>query len=130
MVRSIDVAVRDVRWSDSGELVALIGEASFHVLRFSREAVDAWLAAGGEPDDDGVQDAFELLNEVSERVRTGAPLRAPSAVAGCVSAAGRGVQSHAHRRPCAALLPRLQRVGCTLPIASATAHAVQRGRAS
>ena len=75
VVRSIDVTVRDVRWSDSGELVALIGEASFYVLRFSREAVDAWLAGGGEPDDDGVQDAFELLNEVSERVRTGAPAR-------------------------------------------------------
>ena len=73
VVRSIDVSVRDVRWSDSGELVALIGEASFYVLRFSREAVDAWLAGGGAPDDDGVQDAFELLNEVSERVRTGAP---------------------------------------------------------
>lgn len=75
VVRSIDVTVRDVRWSDSGELVALVGEASFYVLRFSREAVDAWLAAGGEEDDDGVQDAFELLNEVSERVRTGARAR-------------------------------------------------------
>lgn len=78
MVRSIDVTVRDVRWSDSGELVALVGEASFYVLRFSREAVDAWLAAGGEEDDDGVQDAFELLNEVSERVRTGARVRGQS----------------------------------------------------
>lgn len=94
VVRSIDVTVRDVRWSDSGELVALIGEASFYVLRFSREAVDAWLAGGGEPDDDGVQDAFELLNEVSERVRTGAPARRCALCVRfqeCVGAAGGGV---------------------------------------
>ena len=109
VVRSIDVSVRDVRWSDSGELVALIGEASFYVLRFSREAVDAWLAGGGAPDDDGVQDAFELLNEVSERVRTGAP--APAGRSACSS--GKALEllqevpvgACVHKRPCAALQP-------------------------
>jgi len=107
VVRSIDVAVRDVRWSDSGELVALIGEASFYVLRFRREAVDDWLASGGEPDDDGVQDAFELLNEVSERVRTGAR---PAARRAASAAGASGPQPCAWRnRVCAWCRPAASR---------------------
>ncbi len=63
--------VRDVRWSDSGELVALISKSSFYILRLDSQAVDSFLASGAEAEDDGLEDAFELLNEVSERVRTG-----------------------------------------------------------
>ena len=33
--------------------------------------MDSFLASGAEAEDDGLEDAFELLNEVSERVRTG-----------------------------------------------------------
>ena len=40
VIRRIDVPPRDVKWSDNGELVALIGEASFYVLRFDRAAVE------------------------------------------------------------------------------------------
>lgn len=65
--------VRDIRWSDSGELVAIVSESSFYILRLDNQAVDAFLASGEEAEDDGLEDAFELLNEVSERVRTGTP---------------------------------------------------------
>ena len=71
LIRRIDVPVRDIRWSDSGELVAIISEASFYILRLDSQAVDSFLASGAEAEDDGLEDAFELLNEVSERVRTG-----------------------------------------------------------
>jgi coatomer subunit beta' len=70
-VRRIDVPVRDIKWSDSGELVAIISDTSFYVLRYAPEAVAAFLESGEEPDEDGIEDAFELLNEVSEHVRTG-----------------------------------------------------------
>ena len=40
VIRRIDVPPRDIKWSDNGELVALIGEASFYVLRFDRGAVE------------------------------------------------------------------------------------------
>ena len=63
--------VRDLRWSDSGELVAIISESSFYILRLDSQAVDSFLASGEEAEDNGLEDAFELLNEVSERVRTG-----------------------------------------------------------
>ncbi len=62
---------RDVLWNDSGEMVAILSESSFYVLRFDRDAVDAAFEAGTAIDEDGLEDAFELLNEVSEHVRTG-----------------------------------------------------------
>lgn len=71
LIRRIDVPVRDLKWSDSGELVAIISESSFYILRLDNQAVDSFLASGAEAEDDGLEDAFELLNEVSERVRTG-----------------------------------------------------------
>ena len=41
VVRRIDVVVKDIKWAEAGELVAIISEASFYVLRFNREAVEA-----------------------------------------------------------------------------------------
>ena len=72
VIRRIDVPPRDIRWADSGELVALISEASFYVLRFNRGAVEAALEAGAELDEDGIDDAFSMETETSEAVRTGA----------------------------------------------------------
>jgi Coatomer WD associated region len=37
IVRRIDVAVRSVKWSDNGDLVAILGETSFYVLQHDRE---------------------------------------------------------------------------------------------
>ncbi len=73
VVRRIDVPVKDIKWSDSGELVALIGESSFYTLRYVREAFTQAVESGAEFDEDGVEDAFELVTETSEAVRTGPP---------------------------------------------------------
>ena len=37
IVRRIDVAVRNVKWSDNGDLVAILGESCFYVLSHDRE---------------------------------------------------------------------------------------------
>eukprot|EP00879_Flechtneria_rotunda_P019952 GHRR01020972.1.p1 GENE.GHRR01020972.1~~GHRR01020972.1.p1 ORF type:complete len:816 (+),score=351.64 GHRR01020972.1:464-2911(+) len=72
LVRRIDVgAVKDVIWSDNGELVAIAGDASFYILQFNRGAVEAAFAAGSAVDEDGNEDAFELVAEVPEKIRTG-----------------------------------------------------------
>ena len=71
VVRRIDVPCRDVMWNDSGEMVAILSESSFYVLRFDREAVDTAFESGSTIEEDGIEEAFELLNEVSEHVRTG-----------------------------------------------------------
>lgn len=74
VLRRIDVPVREVRWSDSGELVALVCDSAFYTLSYNQAAVDEFLGTGQEPDEDGIEDAFELLHEVQEQVRTGADL--------------------------------------------------------
>lgn len=37
IVRRIDVAVRGIKWSDNGDLVAILSEASFYILAYDRE---------------------------------------------------------------------------------------------
>lgn len=71
VVRRVDVPVRDVKWSESGTLLAIISDASFYLLRYDQATVDAWFDSEREVDEDGIEDAFELITEVSERVRTG-----------------------------------------------------------
>lgn len=66
LVRRIEVDPKHVYWSDSGELVALTCEDTFYVLRFSRENYVAAVQAG-QVQDDGVESAFELITEISER---------------------------------------------------------------
>ena len=62
--------MRDVKWSEAGELVAILSDASFYVLSYDRDAVEA--AAGTPQPEDGIEEAFDLLHEIPETVRTGA----------------------------------------------------------
>ena len=71
VIRRLDVAVKDVWWSDSGELVAISSETSFFILRYDAVATAAAFESGDVDEGEGVEDAFELLSEVGESVRTG-----------------------------------------------------------
>ncbi|KAK5138101.1 hypothetical protein LTR08_004795 [Meristemomyces frigidus] len=70
LVRRIEVEPSGVYWSESGELVCLACAESFYVLRFSREQ---YLSAvqSGAVEEDGVEEAFEVVCDVPESVRTG-----------------------------------------------------------
>lgn len=70
LVRRIEVEPRSVYWSESGELVCLACEDTFYVLRFSREQYVAALQSGAV-DEDGVEEAFEVVCDINESVRTG-----------------------------------------------------------
>lgn len=70
IVRRIEVDATNVSWSASGDLVAITGEDSFYVLRFDRESYQSKVDSGMSIGDEGVEDAFELVAEVSEAVRT------------------------------------------------------------
>lgn len=63
-VRRIDGATEAVYWNQAGDMLALVAPTSFYILRYNRDAVAAALAAGGELDEDGVEDAFEVVTEV------------------------------------------------------------------
>ncbi|KAM7480429.1 hypothetical protein LguiA_028642 [Lonicera macranthoides] len=71
LIRRIDVNVKNLYWADSGDLVAVASDSSFYILKYNRDAVSAHLDSGRSADDQGVEDAFELLYEINERVRTG-----------------------------------------------------------
>ena len=64
VIRRIDVAAKDVWWSDSGELVAISSETSFFILRYDAAATVAAFEKGDVDEGEGVEDAFELLTEV------------------------------------------------------------------
>ncbi|KAI0941078.1 hypothetical protein AcV7_002725 [Taiwanofungus camphoratus] len=70
IVRRIEVEAKNVFWSGTGSLVAITTDDSFYVLRFDRDAYNAKLEEGAEAGDEGVEEAFELVAEVPEGVKT------------------------------------------------------------
>ncbi|XP_061993600.1 coatomer subunit beta'-3-like [Rosa rugosa] len=71
LIRRIDVNVKNVYWADSGDLVAISSDSSFYILKYDRDVVSSYFDSGRPVDELGVEDAFELLFEINERVRTG-----------------------------------------------------------
>ncbi|WVZ79575.1 hypothetical protein U9M48_027140 [Paspalum notatum var. saurae] len=71
LIRRIDVNVKNVYWADSGDLVTISSDSSFYILKYNRDLVSSHLDGGASVGEEGVEDAFELLHEINERVRTG-----------------------------------------------------------
>ncbi|KAI4350875.1 hypothetical protein L6164_005282 [Bauhinia variegata] len=71
LIRRIDVNVKNVYWADSGDLLTIAGDSSFYILKYNRDVVLSYLDSGRPVDEQGLEDAFELLNEINEQVRTG-----------------------------------------------------------
>ncbi|KIJ69714.1 hypothetical protein HYDPIDRAFT_120671 [Hydnomerulius pinastri MD-312] len=70
VVRRIDVEAKNIFWSGTGELVAIVSEDSFYVLRFDRDAYTAKLEGGAEITDEGVEEAFDVVADISDNVKT------------------------------------------------------------
>lgn len=70
IVRRIEVDATSISWSANGDLVAITGEDSFYLLKFDREAYAAALDSGIPITDEGVEEAFELVAEISDSVKT------------------------------------------------------------
>ncbi|CAR30176.1 coatomer subunit beta' [Lachancea thermotolerans CBS 6340] len=79
LVRRIDVDANDVVWSENGELLMIINnvdennteERAAYVLGFNREAYESFLASEEEPSEDGIDEAFDVLYEVSDPIGSG-----------------------------------------------------------
>ncbi|CAM6085087.1 unnamed protein product [Calypogeia fissa] len=61
VVRRIDVNVKNIYWSDSGDLVAIASDSSFYVLKYNRDIVSSYLDSG-KPVDEQVGDCFIYNN--------------------------------------------------------------------
>nr|CAG4643737.1 EOG090X01FO [Lepidurus arcticus] len=72
LVRRIEIQPRAVHWNEAGELLCICTEDSYFVLKYSSEAVARALEAGQQAmTEDGIEDAFEVIGEVQETVKTG-----------------------------------------------------------
>jgi coatomer subunit beta' len=63
-VRRIDVATENVYWNPAGDMLCLTTPTGFFILRFNRAAVAEAFASAAQIDDDGIEDAFEVVTEV------------------------------------------------------------------
>ncbi|KAG8937127.1 hypothetical protein FRC02_006327 [Tulasnella sp. 418] len=70
VVRRVEVDSKNIFWSTSGTLVAIVADDSFYILKFNRDAYVAALESGVDTGDEGVEEAFEMISEISESVKT------------------------------------------------------------
>lgn len=70
-IRKIDVSPNEIYWSESGTLLTLACDDIFYVLKFNHDAYVNAIDTGNIDPDDGVEDAFEVITDVSECVKSG-----------------------------------------------------------
>ncbi|KAI5721612.1 hypothetical protein M8J77_022922 [Diaphorina citri] len=71
LIRRIEIQPKHVYWSESGELVCIATEDSYFILKYSASAVATARENNEVASGDGVEEAFDVLGEVNESVRTG-----------------------------------------------------------
>ncbi|KAK2704579.1 hypothetical protein QYM36_016841 [Artemia franciscana] len=68
LVRRIEIQPKGVFWGGNGEMVAITTEESFYVLKYNASVVAEASEEGRA--EDGYEDAFEVMGEVAENVKT------------------------------------------------------------
>ncbi len=71
LVRRIEIQPKNVYWSENGELVCIATEESYFVLKFDADAVARAKETNEGISEDGIDEAFDVLGEVQESVKTG-----------------------------------------------------------
>eukprot|EP00916_Digyalum_oweni_P027240 GHVL01044648.1.p1 GENE.GHVL01044648.1~~GHVL01044648.1.p1 ORF type:complete len:845 (+),score=91.68 GHVL01044648.1:63-2597(+) len=72
LIRKIDVVgCTSISWSERGDLVAIITPDVTYILKHDRDAVTAAILGGAQEDDDGIEIAFDLIQELGESVKSG-----------------------------------------------------------
>ncbi|KAJ8320061.1 hypothetical protein KUTeg_001648 [Tegillarca granosa] len=69
LIRRIEITPKNIFWSENGELVCISTDESFFILKYNAEAIQE-----KNPDsvtEDGIEDAFEVVGEIEETVKTG-----------------------------------------------------------
>jgi len=72
LLRRIEIQPKNVFWSENGDLVCIATEDSFYILRYNPENVAKAKENKGEAiTEDGIEDAFDVIAELQESVKTG-----------------------------------------------------------
>jgi len=70
-VRKIDVAPKEVYWSDAGNLVLIACEDSAYVLTYNAQVTQTAIQMGNVSAEDGIDGSFDLLYEISDNINSG-----------------------------------------------------------
>ncbi|KTW30778.1 hypothetical protein T552_00490 [Pneumocystis carinii B80] len=70
-VRKIDVSPNEIYWSESGTLFTIACDDIFYLLKFNHSAYINAIESGSIHPEDGVEDAFEVITNVSECIKSG-----------------------------------------------------------
>lgn len=71
LIRRIEIQPKNIYWSENGDLVSICSEDSFYILRYCPDGVTRAREGKSEITEDGIEDAFEVIGDVSESVKTG-----------------------------------------------------------
>ncbi|CAF1960502.1 unnamed protein product [Rotaria magnacalcarata] len=71
LIRRIEIAPKTIYWSQTGELVCIATEESYYILRYNSQAIVAASTNKDLVSEDGIEDAFDALSEISEVIKTG-----------------------------------------------------------
>jgi coatomer subunit beta' len=71
LIRRIEITPKLVFWSENGEQVCIACEDSFYILKYNSDCLAKAKENPELTSEDGIEDAFAVLNEISESVRTG-----------------------------------------------------------
>ena len=71
MIRRIEITPKQVYWSENGDMVCIATEESYFILKYNAEAVALAQETREGISEDGVDEAFDVLGEVQELVKTG-----------------------------------------------------------
>ena len=71
LIRRIEIQPKAVHWSETGELCCIVTEESYFILKYVPDNVTAAAENPEKVSEDGIEDAFDVLGEVSETVKTG-----------------------------------------------------------
>merc|ERR1719340_397967 len=71
LIRSIEIHPKAVYWSETGELCCIVTDESYFILKYQPEVVASAAENPDKVSEDGIEDAFEVIGEVDETVKTG-----------------------------------------------------------
>ncbi|XP_068249649.1 coatomer subunit beta' isoform X2 [Palaemon carinicauda] len=71
LVRRIEIQPRQVFWSENGDYVCIATDENYFILKYSTDAVTNARDNKENVTEDGIEDAFDLVGEVQEIVKTG-----------------------------------------------------------
>ncbi|XP_041479465.1 coatomer subunit beta'-like isoform X1 [Lytechinus variegatus] len=71
LIRRIEITPRHLFWSENGELLCIATDESYFILRYSPDAVAKAQETNEGVTEDGIEEAFEVVGEIEEIVKTG-----------------------------------------------------------